>query len=131
MVGLTLQTTPVQVIRACLEAVAYRFTLIHELLLEIVARNVEIVATGGALQASEVWKQILADVLGRAILSSEEPEASSRGATLLALRALGVISKLEELPAGTGKVYQPDSKRHEIYRGAVERQKHLFRLLVS
>jgi gluconokinase len=131
IVGLTLQTTPLQILRACLEAVACRFALIQELLREVVAKDARIVATGGALMASDVWKQIMADVLGRPIVASEEREASSRGATLLALRALGVVSGLQELPAATGKVFQPDVRRSEIYREAIERQRELFRKIIN
>lgn len=131
IVGLTLQTTPVQIVQAALEAVACRFALIETLLRGVVDPHAEIVATGGALLSSEVWMQMMADVLGRPILASEEEEASSRGTTLLALRELGVISDLGELPAATGRAFEPDSGRHEVYLKAIERQRKYFSMLVQ
>ena len=43
------------------------------------------VASGGAIVASPWWQQTLADVLGRPVRVVDEPEASARGAALLAL----------------------------------------------
>ncbi|HEY2930651.1 MAG TPA: gluconokinase [Acidobacteriota bacterium] len=129
--GFTLQTTPVQVAQAFLEAVACRFALIEQLLKGIVARKAQVIATGGALLASNVWKQMMADALGRPILASEETEASSRGAALLALRALGVIDQFEDLPAAIGREYRPNWDNHEIYQKALDRQKKMFRELVG
>ena len=43
-----------------------------------------------ALLHSQAWMQILADVLGRPLLASTEPEASSRGVALLVLETLGL-----------------------------------------
>ena len=43
------------------------------------------VASGGAVVASPWWQQTLADVLARPVRVVDEPEASARGAALLAL----------------------------------------------
>ncbi len=124
--GLRLNSKPVEILRAGMEAVALRFALIHELLPP--AR--EVVATGGALLKSPAWSQILADALGRPILRCLEPEASSRGVTLLALEALGRIRRLEDLPTAYCGSYEPDPARHVRYREALERQKALYGKLV-
>jgi sugar (pentulose or hexulose) kinase len=44
-----------------------------------------VIASGGAVVASPWWQQTLADVLGRPVRVVDEPEASARGAALLAL----------------------------------------------
>src|SRR6185295_965931 len=95
--GLRQDTTTVEIIRAALEAVAYRFALIANALDEI-ASGAAIVATGNALRASRVWLQIIADVLGRPVLLGGAPEASIRGAALLALEAVGKIANIEAVP---------------------------------
>jgi gluconokinase len=91
-----------------------------------------VVATGGALLHSPAWMQILADVLGRPVLASSEPEASSRGASLLALETLGLLeTPLEQLrPAGRRR-FEPSPERTLIYRAALERQRRLYDALVS
>jgi gluconokinase len=125
--GLSLATRPVDVLRAALEAVACRFALIHRRLGE----GREGVASGGALLRSPAWMQILADALGVPVHASDEPEASCRGAALLALEALGWVPRLEDLPARMGRRYEPDPARRDAYVRAVERQERYYRLLVS
>lgn len=123
--GLRLDTTPVEIARAALEGVALRLALIYDLLAPHAARGHAIVASGGALTRSRVWSQIVADALGRPLTCSTEPEATSRGAALLALEALGALRALEEAPAPAGETFAPDPGRHARYREALERQRRL------
>ena len=74
---------------------------------------------------------MVADALGRPVRRSAEPEASARGAALLALEALGAVARLEDLPAALGEVVEPDPRRSDLYRRALERQIHHYRLLVN
>ncbi len=87
--GLHLGTLPVEILRALMEAVAYRLALIHERLAPVAAPGHAVVASGGALLRSPVWTGIVADALGVPMTLSSETEASSRGAAILALAALG------------------------------------------
>ena len=59
--GLRQQTTPIEIVRATLESVAYRFALISRALDQI-APGAAIFASGNALRSSPVWLQIIADV---------------------------------------------------------------------
>jgi gluconokinase len=127
IVGVRLATRPVEILRAAMEAVACRFALVHRRLEG--AR--ECVASGGALLRSPAWMQILADALGVPVEASEEPEASCRGAALLALEVLGAVARLEDLPARTGRRFDPDPARHALYARAVERQERYYDRLIS
>src|SRR6185436_15183743 len=49
LLGLTLETTPVAIVRAGMEAVAYRFALVHELLRPLAPDPYEIIVSGGAI----------------------------------------------------------------------------------
>jgi gluconokinase len=129
--GLTLATTPIEMLRASLEAVAYRFALIEERICGQEACPHRLIASGGALLSSPTWMQIIADALGRPVVASEEEEATSRGVALLALRSLGVLESLGDAPAADGQVYEPDADRHAIYREAIERQRKLYDILVA
>lgn len=128
--GLTLATPPIAILRASLEAVAYRFALIQARL-GLGGQARRLIASGSALQRSPAWAQIFADVLGQPVALSAEPEATSRGAALLALRALGALPSLDAAPAALGPEYLPDPARQARYQAAIERQAELYRRMVS
>ena len=131
ILGLTLATRPIDILRAGLEAVGLSFARLHEILLAAVPEAHQVVATGGALLHSPAWVQIIADALGRPLVVSREPEASSRGAALLALEALGTLPSVEEAPAGFGRVYEPNSSAHQRYQAALERRQRYYQQLVG
>lgn len=129
--GVTLATTPVEIVRASLEAVAYRFAVIEQRICGQAGCNHRLIASGGALLQSPAWMQIFADVLGREVIASAEPEATSRGTALLALRALGAISSIEGIGAADGEAYEPDAERHQVYQTAIVRQRDLYDRLIG
>jgi gluconokinase len=83
--GISLATTAVEILAATLEAVCYRLAAGYEALASTLPKEPEVVASGGAVVASPWWQQTLADVLARPVRVVDEPEASARGAALLAL----------------------------------------------
>jgi gluconokinase len=121
-------TTNLEIMRAALEAIAYRFALIAEALDEV-APGAEIVATGNALRLTPLWVQIIADVLGRPVSLAGAAEASIRGAALLALEAVGKIANIEAVPVSVDEVFEPDMQRHARYREALARQQDLYERL--
>jgi gluconokinase len=131
IVGLSLHTRPLDILRASLESVAYRFAKIAALLKQAVPGAREIVASGGALLRSPTWTQIMADVLGQPVIACKVAEASSRGAALLALEALGIIGSIEEIPASMGKRFRPHPQRHRLYQEAMKKQDELYDLLIK
>ncbi len=74
---------------------------------------------------------MLADVMNRPVKISKVREASSRGAVLLALEALGAIKSLDELPASVGQTFTPDANCHARYRAGLERQQKFYELLIE
>jgi len=128
--GLTQQTKPIELVRAALEAISYRFALIAKSL-ETMAPQATIVATGNALRSSPVWMQIIADVLGRPIVLSEVREASTRGAALLALEAAGKIGSIEEVAIPVEAVFEPDMLKHTRYQQGLRRQQEIYERLLG
>ena len=128
ILGLRQRTTPVEIVRATLEAIAYRFALIARAL-DDVAPNATIFASGNALRSSPVWLQIIADVLGRPLLFGGTSEASIRGAALLALEAVGKIGTIEEDSIAIEQVFEPDLTRHVRYQQGLARQEELYKRL--
>jgi gluconokinase len=123
--GLSMSNTPVEILRAALEAVALRFALIAEIIEAASPGEKEVVATGGGLLHSPTWIGIMADALGRPVTTSGIQEASSRGAALLALERLGEL-EIERAEAPLGETFEPDPGRHEVYREALARQRLLY-----
>lgn len=134
--GLSLDTTPVEIVRALLEAVAFRLAMIHDSLREVAEPNATLVGSGGALVASPTWCQIIADATNTPLHISDEPEASAKGVAVLCrvgsegssglsssnLRNLTNLSNL--------KTFTPDPTHHKIYRAAMQRQQELYDKLV-
>ncbi len=123
--SLSMSNKPIDIMRAAMEAVALRFALIAEILEEAFPNDKEVIATGGGLFNSPTWTQIMADALGKPVRLSAVEEASSRGAALLALEALGKL-KVEDARAPLGETYEPDPKSHETYVRALRRQRKLY-----
>lgn len=130
IVGLRLHTSPADLMQAAMEAVAYRFSLIFERLLATVDRVDSLVATGGGLLQNRAWRQIVADVLNRPLVVSLEPEASSRGAAVVALNSLGAWKTLDDVPGAVGEACLPRPAYHEAHMEARERHVALYDLLI-
>jgi sugar (pentulose or hexulose) kinase len=75
-----------------------------------------------------VWAAIVADALGVPVTLSPARQASSRGAAVRALAALGAPPPA---PLPDGPTYQPDGGRHERYRALGERQRRLYDKVVG
>ena len=117
-VNLSLDHDRGHVLRAVFEGVAlntrWAFGVVEKLLGE---RVPHVRITGGGAQ-SDVWCQIVADVLGRPVQRVANPQfCGVRGAALIALRALGEIPRLED----TGHlveitdVFEPDPDAVRLY----------------
>ncbi|HQU92819.1 MAG TPA: gluconokinase [Pyrinomonadaceae bacterium] len=88
--NLTMADDAVDVYQAAMEAIADRFAEIFRQL-EIVTPIRKIIASGGGLHNSHAFTRIISNALGRDLTLSEVPEASMRGAVLLALETIGKI----------------------------------------
>ena len=124
--GLTLATSPEDLVRAVLEAVSLRLAEIFNRLVKTGATDPVVVAGGGALAASEGWRRILADALGRPLMVTGITEVSARGAAILALESLGIIPDAGSVPDFFQTALEPDMAAHEIYQKALERQNRLY-----
>lgn len=121
ILGLKASTDTIDIVQAALESVAYRFAEIFDQLNDV-CKIREIIASGGALRESPVWTQIIADVLGRNMSLPDTREASSRGAVLLALEAIGKKSDIEKIETPHGRAFKSRKDRQRTYSYA--RKKH-------
>jgi len=130
ILGLKSATDTIDIVQAALESVAYRFAEIYDQLNEVCGID-EIIASGGALRASPVWTQIIADVFGQKMSLPDTREASSRGAVLLALESIGKIEDISDLKTPAGTRFDFNKKRHAIYQKARERHYRFYDLLIK
>ncbi len=123
--GLTSHTHPGHVLRAGLEAVAFRLYLIARRLEDQLTPDAPILASGGALEISSLWRQIMADVFDREVRLTTASETTSRGAAILALEALGLTARIErQLPLAS--VTHPNPRHVPLYRQALARHEDLY-----
>jgi xylulokinase len=104
-------------IRAVFEGVAYNSCWLLKFVEQFIGRRVGTINFVGGGAKSDVWCQILADVLDRTIRQAKDPiEVNVRGAALLASAALGHI-QYKEIAARVpiAKTYEPNPDHRSIY----------------
>ncbi len=136
IMNLHAHTSPADILRAGMEALAYQLGAVYEQLRETLKEGntlptPQVVGSGGALLGSLTMQSILADTLSTAIYPSLDHEASARGAALLALEALGIIPDISKVEPRLASPMQPDAGRGEVYKKGAERQKRLYQLLLG
>lgn len=124
--GLRLSTTPLDLFQAMLEAVALNLSDIFD---RFPIRPGAVMAGGGALHASPVWAQIVANALNHPLYLLTDAEPTARGVALLTLEALG-----ESRPAFEpmiDRVVHPQPDQVARLREARDRQTALYRRLYN
>jgi gluconokinase len=134
--GATLDTEPIKVLRGCLEGASLRFKAVGDAVRNAMKNaglnpDVEIVFSGGALDASPAWAQIMCDCLDASLTESREKEGSARGAALMALEASGIIKDVRDLPAERGRTLWPNAAHAALYEKALEQQNALYEHLYA
>lgn len=121
-VGLSIQHGQAHVLRALLEGVAYQLATVLELI-EGLGQPVVALRADGGFTRSELWLQIMADVLGRALELPATADGACRGAALLALEALGLGDALALACEATplARTVHPDPTTAVTYRHALRR----------
>lgn len=113
----SLTTSRGHTVRAVMEGVAFNARWLLGYVERFVKRPLpEIRVIGGCVQ-SDLWCQIVADVLARTIHRTEHPlQANTRGAALLAALALGTL-KADELGGSVRveRTFTPDARNRSIY----------------
>jgi gluconokinase len=130
VIGLTRGSDAVDLTIAGMEAVAYRFSEILEKL-ESICPVHQITASGGALEESPAWQQIIADVLGRDINVFPSGGVSRRGAALVGLASID--SRAFHLPSNPvdGNQVRPNRECHSAYLNGFVRHKKFYERMLG
>jgi gluconokinase len=115
--GVTQATTALDLLQALQEATYLRLARIAQEVEKAAGRKLAFIVSGG-IQKSPESLQRLANVLGRPVYASAEPEASLRGAACFAMEKCGVTPAAVKL----GKAIRPRAKAARAYVQAREKQ---------
>lgn len=116
--GLKTTTTRGEILRSILEGETFYFVRSLGALRRLGIQPREFVATGGGAR-SDAWLQIKADILGTPFARLAVTECGTLGAAILAGVATGVYGSPEEAVAAAvtrDRVFEPDARRHGLYR---------------
>lgn len=94
-IGLTAKHTRADLIRALIEGVAYSQKDGLDLVTALGVNVASVRASGGGAR-SGLWRQILADVFGKPVVTMASEEGSSLGAAILAMVATGEYASVED-----------------------------------
>ena len=125
--GIRRNTSRLDILQAHLEAVALRLSLIYDLLK---SEGATVMAGGGALEASAVWTQMIANAFDSPLQLLAESEITARGVALMLLRSLDGIALTDQAPP-ISSVVQPDPESVARMKAARERQVDLYQRLYA
>lgn len=115
--GMTQATTALDLLQALQEATYLRLARIAHEVEKAAGRKLSFIVSGGIQKSPESLRR-LANVLGRPVYASEEPEASLRGAACFAMEKCGVAPAKVKL----GRAIRPEAKMARAYARAREKQ---------
>lgn len=128
ILGMTTDTTVVDIYRGCMESVVYEMYLNFEMLNEAGLSLKKLHATGGGARSKE-WMQMKADVLNIPIVALKTVDAGTVGSAMLTGVALGLFKDLEDAAAHmTEEVYTylPRMEMHNKYKRIFEKYKQVY-----
>jgi len=116
-IGLTAKHTRPDLIRALIEGVTYSQKDGLDLVAALGANVASVRASGGGAR-SPIWRQILADVLGRPVVTMASQEGSALGAAILAMVATGEFAAVPEACGAIVRerdIVEPRKQEVQIY----------------
>jgi xylulokinase len=127
--GATLGHNRNDFLRSVLEGAAFAIRHVVEILELDSGLSIQSLRIGGAAAASDVWNQIIADVLGKTVVSLTEAHTEVLGAAVLAGVGIGAYpdypTALERVVA-IGREFPPDSRAHAAYNNLFPIYKELY-----
>ncbi|MFX1419396.1 MAG: FGGY-family carbohydrate kinase, partial [Promethearchaeota archaeon] len=116
--NLSLEHTRDDLLRSVYEGVAYNIKWALIFVEKLVGKSNEINCIGGGVK-SDVWCQILADILERKIVQMENPElAAAKGSAIISMVGLGILKHFSDaIPLiKVKKVFIPNKDNRDIYQ---------------
>ena len=129
--GITRSTTSRDIRIACMKSVVLRLKAVFSLVDQIVEGGIsEIVASGTALKANSLWKQMVADALGCNLIVEAADELTSRGIAVMLLRSLFERKDSKrlgvEMISPDHEIFIPDGRSHTNFAKIFLLQEQLY-----
>jgi xylulokinase len=116
--GVTLGHNRNDFLRSTLEGASFAIRHVIEILETDSGLQIPALKIGGAAASSAVWNQIIADVLGKTVVSLTRSHTEVLGAAVLAGVSIGAYPDFHTALKKTvvlGKSYKPDPRAHDAY----------------
>jgi xylulokinase len=126
--GFTLKHGKAHFVRAIMESIGYILQRNLETL-EAMGISVNEIRSLGGGSKSHVWNQIKADITGKKLITMQSKEAACLGAAILAGKATGIYSSIDDavdMMVKTDKIYSPDPTNRKAYDSGYVAYKKLF-----
>ncbi len=127
--GVTLGHTRNEFFRSVLEGAAFAIRHVIEILESDSGVDISELRIGGAAASSGVWNQIIADILGKKVISLTQSHTEVLGAAVLAGVGLGAYESFADAilkTVVTGKRFEPNSRAHSAYNSLFPMYKTLY-----
>lgn len=127
--GLSLNHSRSHMIRATMEGICYSMNAVLSALREF--GNIEDIRISGSFTKSELWIQILSDVLNEPLTLPNNSEGAAYGACILGFLSTGKITSIEDTQdfVKPQKIYQPIASHVETYQKLYNIFEHLYQHL--
>lgn len=131
-IGLTRSHTRAHLMRAVIEGVCFGLADVFELVRSVVP-DINEIRLGGGGAKSNLWRQMLADVLGQELVSMSVEEGPAHGAALLAAVSAGAFATIEEAcdAVVVPSQHTAPGKHVDLYQPARETYRSLYPVLKS
>ncbi|MDF1591057.1 MAG: FGGY family carbohydrate kinase [Desulfobacterales bacterium] len=127
--GITLGHNRNDFLRSVLEGPAFAIRHVIEILETDCGLDIQTLRIGGAAATSGVWNQIIADVLGKHVVSLTQSHTEVLGAAVLAGISINVYSDFKTAINKTvvpGNEFRPNPKAHDAYSRLFPMYKKLY-----
>ena len=128
--GITLNTSREDMLKALLEGIAMEIANNISSFESYVP--VEKILISGGLSKSEAFNRMQANIYGKPVIRTDNPESTAVGALLVASAAMGRYASVEEAyeavkEDGNPVIYEPDPEEHEKYRVLQQKMNLLYK----
>lgn len=116
--GVTLAHNRNDIFRSVLEGAAYAIRQAVELLETLLGRTYQTIRIGGVASRSDVWNQIIADVLGKQVICLAQEQTEAFGAAILVGVGIGAYHDFQTAAdeiMKVDRVLDPDDAAHRSY----------------
>jgi gluconokinase len=128
--GINMLHTKEHFLRSVLEGICLNLKDVLAAVIPMNGEPTKIMASGG-FSRSQVWRQILTDIIGMPIEFPETFESSCTGAALITLKSLGLVESVDdaEKMMGASIEHQPDEDSKSVYAAMFPRYQEMSQLL--